>query len=140
MTEPNEPPVSVRRDYEDIPGTYIQDGAQTRRGYRLNMALLELNRADGRHAFRADEGAFLDRFGVTADQRHAVLDRDWLCMLQLGANVYYLLKLTAFDRVSVQHMAGQMGGVSEADFIAMMVAGGRPVDGNRTLADWGQRS
>ena len=139
MTEPNEPPVSVLRDYEDIPGTYIQDGAHTRRGYRLNMALLELNRADGRDAFRSDEGAFLDRFGVTADQRQAVLDRDWLRMLQLGANVYYLLKLTAFDRVSVQHMAGQMSSVSEAEFVAMMVAGGRPVDGNRTLADWADR-
>jgi protocatechuate 4,5-dioxygenase alpha chain len=148
MTEAREQPgarpptaaVVGERDYHDIPGTYVQDADQTRRGYRLNMALLELNRADGRDAFRADEGAFLDRFGVTAEQKHAVLDRDWLRMLQLGGNVYYLLKLTAFDKVSVQHMAGQMGGISEADFLAMMVAGGRSVDGNRSKSEWAARS
>jgi protocatechuate 4,5-dioxygenase, alpha chain len=138
--QPGRPPALGAPDYADIPGTYIQDGAHTRLGYRLNMALLELNRADGRDAFRADEAAFLDRFGVTPDQRQAVLDRDWLRMLQLGANVYYLLKLTAFDRVSVQHMAGQMSGVSEADFVAMMVAGGRPITGNRTKAEWAGRA
>ena len=103
------------RDYEDIPGTYVQDGAQTQRGYHLCMALMELNRTEGRAAFAADQAAFLDAHGVTPEQRQAVLERDWLRMLQLGGNVYYLLKLAAFDRVSVQHMAGQMGGVSEEE-------------------------
>lgn len=123
-------------DYQDIPGTYVQDSAQTRRGYRLCMALMELNRAEGREAFAADEAAFLDAHGVTAAQRQAVLERDWLRILQLGGNVYYLLKLAAFDRVSVQHMAGQMTGMSEADFVAMMVAGGRSPEGNRSKEEW----
>ena len=122
-------------DYEDIPGTYVQDGAQTQRGYQLCMALMELNRADGRAAFAADEGAFLDAHHVTAAQRQAVLDRDWLRMLQLGGNVYYLLKLAAFDRVSVQHMCGQMSGVSEQEFVQMMVGGGRSADGQRSKAE-----
>jgi protocatechuate 4,5-dioxygenase, alpha chain len=134
-----EAPMGLPREYQDIPGTYVQDGAHTRAGYRLNMALLELNKAAGRDAFRADEAAFLDSFGVTTEQRQAVLERDWLRMLQVGANVYYLLKLTAFDRVSVQHMAGQMSGVSEAEFVAMMVGGGRSVEGNRTRHEWAAR-
>jgi protocatechuate 4,5-dioxygenase, alpha chain len=87
--------------------------------------LMTLNRAEGREAFRADEAAYLARYEITGEQRDAVLARDWLRMLQLGANVYYLLKLAAHDGVSVQHMAGQMGGVSEDEFRSMMIAGGR---------------
>ena len=118
------------REYDDIPGTYVFDSQYCRLGYALNTFLMTLNRADGRAAFAADEAACLDSYGVTTEQRQAVLDRDWLGMLRLGANVYYLLKLTAFDRVSVQHMAGQMSGISEREFIDMMVSGGRPIAGN----------
>ncbi|HEC08966.1 MAG TPA: protocatechuate 3,4-dioxygenase, partial [Acidimicrobiales bacterium] len=83
------------KPWDDIPGTYVQDGEHYRKGYRLNMLLMTLNTAEGREAFAADEAGSLDRAGVTADQKQAVLDRDWLAMLRLGANVYYLLKLAA---------------------------------------------
>ena len=110
----------------DIPGTYVQDGRHTRRGYALNMFLMTLNTAAGREAFRAGEPACLDGWPMSAEQRVAVLQRDWLGMLRSGANVYYLLKLAAYDGVSVQHICGQMGGVSEDEFRQMMIAGGRP--------------
>lgn len=111
--------------FAHIPGTYVQDGRHTRRGYALNMFLMTLNTVAGREAFAADPAGRLDEFAITPGQRRAVLDRDWLGMLRLGGNVYYLLKLAAFDGISVQAMAGSMSGVSEEEFTAMMVAGGR---------------
>ena len=125
------------KPWDDIPGTYVQDGEHYRKGYRLNMLLMTLNTEEGREAFAADEAGSLDRAGVTADQKQAVLDRDWLAMLRLGANVYYLLKLAAYDRVSVQHMAGSMSGIGEQEFIDMMVSGGRSPEGNLYTGDSG---
>lgn len=34
-------------------------------------------------------------------------------------------------------MAGSMTGMSEEEYRAMMVAGGRPIDGNRYTSEWG---
>ena len=119
-------------DYADIPGTYVQDGRHTRMGYALNKFLMTLNSEEGREAFKAGEPACLDRYALTTAQRQAVLDRDWIGMLRLGGNIYYLLKLAAFDRVSVQHICGQMGGVTEEEFRQMMIGGGRSVTGNRS--------
>ncbi len=121
---------TTTKPWSDIPGTYVQDGEHYRKGYRLNMLLMTLNTEEGRRAFAADEAGSLDRAGVSPEQKQAVLERDWLAMLRLGANVYYLLKLAAYDRVSVQHMAGSMSGVTEQEFIDMMVSGGRSPEGN----------
>jgi protocatechuate 4,5-dioxygenase, alpha chain len=124
--------MAIDRSYRSIPGTYVQDASHTRAGYGLNEMLMTLNRAADREAFRADEAAYVGRFAMmTNAQRDAVLQRDWLRMLQLGGNVYYLLKLVAHDGVSVQHMAGQMSGVNEETFRNMMIAGGRSIEGNR---------
>ena len=34
------------RDYDDIPGTYVQDAVHLRKGYHLNMFCLSLNHAE----------------------------------------------------------------------------------------------
>ena len=123
------------RDYDDIPGTYVQDGRRTRAGYALNSFMMTLNKAEGRDTFRAGERECLERYAITAEQRDAVLSRDWLRILQLGGNIYYMLKLAAYDRVSVQHLCGQMGGVSEQEFTQMMINGGRSLEGNRSTKE-----
>ena len=122
------------RDYDDIPGTYIQDATHLRRGYHLNMFCMSLNRADNRDAFRADEAAYLDRFLITEAQRRAVLDRDWLGMLRLGGNIYYTFKLAAFDGLTMQHVGAAMSGtgMTVEEFRQMMLDGGRAIEGNRS--------
>ena len=120
------------KDYEDIPGTYVMDGRHCRLGYQLNMFCLSLNEAANREAFRADEGAYLAQYPVTAAQRTAVLARDWLGMLQLGGNIYYTFKLAIFDGRSMQYVGAAMSGVTEDSFREMMIAGGRSVEGNRS--------
>ncbi len=62
----------------------------------------------------------------------------WLnqfCM-SLG-NIYFLSKIGATDGKSFQQMAGSMTGMSEADYRAMMIKGGRSVEGNRRIGEDG---
>ena len=72
-------------DYRDVPGTYVLDGEHCRKGYALNMFCMSLNEEANRDAFRADPGGYLDGHALTAEQRRAVLERDWVGMLASGA-------------------------------------------------------
>jgi protocatechuate 4,5-dioxygenase alpha chain len=124
------------REYDDIPGTIVFDGRRSRRGYALNKFLMSLNQPANRDAFRADEGAYLDRFAVDGEQRDAVLRREWLRLIELGGNVYYTYKLAACDGMTFQDLAGEQTGMTAEDFAQMMAGGGRPPEGNRRRADW----
>ena len=125
------------RDYDDIPGTYVQDASHLRRGYHLNMFCMSLNQAGNREEFRADEAAYLDRFPMTGAQRRAVLARDWLEMLRLGGNIYYTFKLATFDGLTMQHVGAAMSGtgMSVEEFRQMLLDGGRPIEGNRSKGE-----
>ena len=112
-------------DIHDIPGTYVFDKIHSRKGYHLNMFCMSLNREDNRERFRADPESYLDGFPMTPDQRKAVIDRDWLGMLQLGGNIYYTFKLAIFDRLSMQAVGGAMSGISEEEFKEIMLTGGK---------------
>jgi protocatechuate 4,5-dioxygenase alpha chain len=122
-------------EYDDIPGTFVFDGRRSRQGYWLNQFCMSLRDDANRQAFRADEQAYLDRFPLTAEQRQAVLDRDWLRMLELGGNIYYTFKLAACDGLTFQQLAAKQTGVTEEEYVAMMVGGGRSIEGNRSAAD-----
>ena len=121
--------MSTQRPYDDIPGTYVFDGARSRRGYRLNKLCMSLNHAANRESFSADEDAYCERFDLPEDQREAIRNRDWLTMLKLGGNIYYTFKLAAHDGLSMQDVGAKMSGVSTEEFKAMLLAGGRRHDG-----------
>ncbi|MGI9623044.1 MAG: protocatechuate 4,5-dioxygenase subunit alpha [Acidimicrobiales bacterium] len=126
-----------QRNYDDIPGTYIFDGDHSRKGYALNMFCMSLNEEANRDAFRTDAEAYLDRFDLTAEQRTAVVERDWLEMLRVGGNIYYTFKLAIFDGLTMQDVGAKMSGATTEEFAQMMVDGGRSVDGNRAKSEWG---
>ena len=123
----------TERDYDDVPGTYVLDGRSYRRGYHLNMFCMSLNKAECRKEFAKDENAYLQTFAMTEEQRQAVLERNYLGMLKLGANVYYAFKLVSHDRQPPQVMYGKMSDpeLSFDEFQQMMLNGGRPIEGNR---------
>jgi protocatechuate 4,5-dioxygenase alpha chain len=125
------------RDYDDIPGTYILDGQHSRKGYHLNMFCMSLNKADNRDEFRADEAKYLEKFPITAEQRQAVLDRDFLELLRLGGNIYYTFKIAIFDGLTMQHAGAKMSGngMTFEEFRDMMLAGGRSIENNRSKAN-----
>ena len=89
---------------------------------------------------RLGERAFLERYPMTAEQRQAVIDRDYNRMIALGGNIYFLAKIGATDGFSFQNLAAKMTGMSEDAYRAMMIAGGRSPEGNRSLTERGQRS
>ena len=128
MSESQKPPPA----YEDIPGTFVFDAERSRKGYWLNQFCMSLMKDESRKQFRADEPAYLDRFPMTEAQRQAILKRDWNGMLAEGGNIYFTAKLAATDGLSFQQIAAKMTGSTQEAYAAMMLAGGRSVEGNRS--------
>ena len=123
------------KPYLDVPGTTIFDAEQSRKGYHLNQFCMSLMRPENRAAFKADERAYLDRWPMSEDQKQSVLDRDWNRMLALGGNIYFTSKIAATDGLSFQQIAADMSGVTREEYAAMMLGGGRSIEGNRSKKD-----
>jgi protocatechuate 4,5-dioxygenase alpha chain len=109
----------------DVPGTYVFDGEQSRRGYRLNAMFMSLRHPGNRERFLEDEAAYCGSYGLTDEQRQAVLRRDWKRMMELGGNIFYVFKLAMTDQKSMQYLGGVFSGMTEEEFVEMMRAGGR---------------
>jgi protocatechuate 4,5-dioxygenase, alpha chain len=121
-----------QHDYDDIPGTFVFDAERSRQGYGINMFCMSLMKEENRKTFKANEAEYLKKFKLTPEQTDAVLKRDYNRMLRLGGNIYFAAKLGATDGHSFQHLAAVMTGASQQDYAAMMLAGGRSVEGNRS--------
>jgi len=122
----------AQHDYDDIPGTFVFDAERSRQGYGINMFCMSLMKDENRRAFKANEAEYLKKFKLTPAQTEAILKRDYNRMLELGGNIYFTAKLGATDGHSFQHLAALMTGSSQQDYAAMMLAGGRSVEGNRS--------
>jgi protocatechuate 4,5-dioxygenase, alpha chain len=126
------PPAPIEHDYDDIPGTFVFDAEKSRQGYGINMFCMSLMKDENRKAFKANEPEYLKKFQLTAEQTQAILKRDYNRMLELGGNIYFTAKLGATDGHSFRHLAAVMTGATQDDYAAMMLAGGRSVEGNRS--------
>jgi protocatechuate 4,5-dioxygenase, alpha chain len=120
------------QDYDDIPGTFVFDAERSREGYGINMFCMSLMKDENRKAFKANEAGYLKKFPLTPEQADAILKRDYNRMLELGGNIYFTAKLGATDGHSFRHLAAVMTGSTQEDYAAMMLAGGRSVEGNRS--------
>ncbi len=126
----------MSKPYDDIPGTFVFDADRSREGYHLNMFCISLRLQANRDAFKADPDAYLDRYPMSAEQRAAVKAREWNRLIELGGNIYYTSKLAAFDGITFQDLAAKMTHMDRDDYRAMMLAGGRPIEGNRYKHEW----
>ncbi|QEA13067.1 protocatechuate 4,5-dioxygenase subunit alpha [Comamonas flocculans] len=129
--------MALEKPYLDVPGTIIFDAEQARKGYWLNQFCVSLMKAENRARFKADERAYLDEWPMSEEQKQAVLARDLNWCMRTGGNIYFLARIGATDGLSFQQMAGSMTGMSEDEYRAMMVAGGRSPEGNRYLGEDG---
>jgi protocatechuate 4,5-dioxygenase alpha chain len=122
-------------DLSDIPGTTVFTAGRSREAYHLHKFCMSLMEADNREAFKADERAYLDRYRMNEEQKIAVLARDFNRLIDLGGNIYFLVKLSNTDGWSVQKAVGTMTGMTADEYAAMMRAGGRSPEGNRSIRE-----
>ena len=114
-----------QHEYDKLPGTYVFDGRMAAMGYPLNKMCMAFNDEPNRQEFLRDEDAYCNKFGLTAEQRTAVKARDWLNMLRLGGNVYYLAKLATFSGKNMQDIGAEMQNIPVEEFKARLVAAGK---------------
>ena len=126
---------SYLAEFDDIPGTRVFTAARARQGYHLNQFAMSLMKADNRERWKADERAYLDEWPLTDDQKQAVLARDYNRLLDLGGNIYFLSKIFSTDGKSFVQAVSTMTGMPLEDYQAMMLAGGRSPEGQRSKKD-----
>ena len=122
-------------EFEDIPGTRVYTAKRARQGYHLNQFAMSLMKPENRERFKADERAYLDEWQLTDAQKEAVLARDYNRLLDEGGNIYFLAKIFSTDGKSFLQAVGTMTGMSTEDYQAMMIAGGRSPEGQRSLRE-----
>ena len=91
------------------------------------------DQAENRDAFRADERAYLDRFRMSEEQKQAVLERDFTRLIDLGGNIYFLVKLSNTDGWTTQKAVSSMTSMTPDEYAAMMRAGGRSPEGQSSI-------
>ncbi|GAA0274698.1 hypothetical protein GCM10009127_14090 [Alteraurantiacibacter aestuarii] len=122
-------------DLEDIPGTKVFTAKRSREAYHLHKFCMSLMKPENREAFKADERAYLDRYKMTEEQKQGVLARDLSRLIELGGNMYFLVKLASTDGWSAQKAVSSMSGMSAEEYAAMMREGGRSPEGLRSKKD-----
>ena len=122
-------PVDGPTSLADIPGTVVFDGRQSRMGLPLNNLAITLNRKAERDSFVADPEAFMTRFGLSDEQKDAVRQRDFLRMIELGGNIYFIYKIGMVDGLKVPDIVASMTGMTTDEFVDMMRNGGRQPNG-----------
>ncbi len=120
-------------DLEDIPGTKVFTAKRSREAYHLHKFCMSLMKAENRDEFRAGESAYLDKFKMTAEQKQGVLDRDLTRLIELGGNMYFLVKLASTDGLSAQKAVSTTSGMSAEEYAQMMLEGGRSPEGIRSI-------
>ena len=122
-------------DLEDIPGTKVFTARRSRQAYHLHKFCMSLMDKDNRAAFKAGEQPYLDQFKMTQEQKEGVLARDFNRLIELGGNMYFLVKIASTDGWSAQKAVGSMTGLSAEDYATMMSEGGRSPEGQRSIRD-----
>ena len=122
-------------ELEDIPGTRVFTAKRARQGYHMNQFGMSLMKEENRRRFKADEKAYIDEWDLTEEQKDALLKRDYNRCIDLGGNVYFLVKLFSTDGHSVAQAVSSMTDMSFEDYTKMMMAGGRSPHGQRSIKE-----
>ncbi|MGE0349329.1 hypothetical protein [Hydrogenophaga sp.] len=88
------------------------------RGLRINTMCNALSDPINREACKADEEAFMDRFGLMEAERQLVRERDFGGLLAAGGNIYFLLKLGVVTGNGLYRMGARMRGETHEQFLA----------------------
>ncbi len=119
---------------EDIPGTRVFTAARARQGYHMNQFAMSLMKPENRERWKADERAYIAEWPMSDAQKAAILARDYNRCLELGGNIYFLAKVFSTDGLSFLQAVSTMTGMAVEDYQAMMIAGGRSPEGQRSIS------
>jgi len=100
-----------------IPETPLFDRERSLKGYRLNKMAMALGQEANREAFKADEDAYFDHFGLSEDEKAAVKARDWHEMVRLGGNLFFILKISAIDPTPMTQIGAAQAGMDHDEFL-----------------------
>jgi protocatechuate 4,5-dioxygenase alpha chain len=108
-----------------IENTTVFDGAQSRKGYRLNKFAMSMTKAENREAFKADEEAYMEKCGLSEAEKQCVRDRDWRRMIEEhGGNIYMIMKVGAVLGQGLYQIGAQQRGETYEEFLATRNASG----------------
>ncbi len=124
---------SYLAELEDIPGTRVFTASRARKGYWINQFTMSLMKAENRERFKADEQAYLDGWKLSDDAKTAIRARDYNALLELGGNIYFLSKIFSSDGIPFAEAVSTMTDMSWPEYRQMMLDGGRPAQGNRSI-------
>jgi protocatechuate 4,5-dioxygenase alpha chain len=108
--------MSNENNAEQIPGTILFDGRQAVKGYALNKMCYSFNRAENREAFKRDEEAYMERYGLNEQQKAAIRKRNVLDLIEAGGNICYLAKFAGIFGLTVQDVGAQQTGMTVGAF------------------------
>ena len=101
-----------------IADSHVFDLGMSWRGYRINKMCNALSQAPERAAFKADEEAFISRFGLSEEEKNLVRARYFPGLLAAGGNIYFLIKLGVVTGNGLYAMGAKMRGESYEQFLA----------------------
>jgi protocatechuate 4,5-dioxygenase alpha chain len=113
----------ARHDW-GIADTYVFDGGRSKQGYRLNKMCHSLCKPENRKAFLADEDGYMSGYGLSDEEKKAVRERDWLKTIQLGGNIYFVMKLGACVKQGLYVLGAQQRGETLEEFLKTRNVGG----------------
>lgn len=108
-----------------IPGTQVFDGRESRKGYRINRFAMSFAEAANREAFKADEEAYMTRYGLSEQEKEFLRRRDFRGLIaECGGNIYMIMKIGACTGHGLYHIGAQQRGETFEEFLATRTAGG----------------
>jgi protocatechuate 4,5-dioxygenase alpha chain len=100
-----------------IAGTTVFTGERSRRGYRINKLAMSLTDEKNREAFKADERAYMQRFGLSDSEKELIVKRDWNGLVAAGGSIYLLIKIGGTIGQNLLQMGAQMRGETLEEFM-----------------------
>jgi protocatechuate 4,5-dioxygenase alpha subunit len=100
-----------------IPGTTVFTGERSGRGYRINKLAMSLTDERNREAFKADERAYMRRFGLSEHEMELIANRDWNGLVAAGGSIYLLIKIGGSVGQNLLQMGAAMRGETLDQFM-----------------------
>ena len=101
-----------------IPGTKVFDGRESRKGYRINKFAMSFCEGENREAFKADEEAYMERWGLSEQEKQYLRDRNLAALIEeCGGNIYMIMKIGTCTGQGLYHIGAQLRGETFEQFM-----------------------